>query len=59
MTPLFAQRHYEFLARWLQSYGFDENMPQWANCLADELEQDNPRFNRDRFLRVCGVEIEA
>lgn len=26
-----------------------------VNNLADKLEQDNPRFNRARFLTACGV----
>ena len=26
-----------------------------VNNLADKLEQDNPRFNRSRFLTACGV----
>ena len=26
-----------------------------AHDFADQLEQDNPRFNRNRFLEACGV----
>jgi len=26
-----------------------------AMCMADMLEVDNPRFNRERFLKACGV----
>jgi hypothetical protein len=26
-----------------------------SRALADTLEQDNPRFNRARFLTACGV----
>jgi hypothetical protein len=26
-----------------------------ARNLADALETDNPRFDRDRFLKACGV----
>ena len=26
-----------------------------ARNLADALQADNPRFNRDRFLDACGV----
>jgi hypothetical protein len=25
-------------------------------ALADFFEADNPRFNRDKFLRACGIE---
>jgi hypothetical protein len=27
-----------------------------ATILADSLEKENPRFNRDLFLKACGVE---
>jgi len=26
-----------------------------ADNMADSLESDNPRFDRDRFLSACGV----
>jgi hypothetical protein len=26
-----------------------------AEILGDRLEQDNPRFDRERFLTACGV----
>lgn len=39
---------------------FDHNAPiaslvLTARALATELENDNPRFDRDRFLKACGV----
>ena len=27
-----------------------------AHCVADVISQDNPRFNRARFLKACGVQ---
>ena len=27
-----------------------------ARRVADALEKDNPRFNREKFLAACGVE---
>jgi hypothetical protein len=27
-----------------------------ALCLSDALAQDNPLFDRDRFLAACGIE---
>jgi hypothetical protein len=27
-----------------------------SDVFAEELENTNPRFNRERFLRACGVE---
>lgn len=26
-----------------------------CNALADHMANDNPRFDRDRFLKACGV----
>lgn len=26
-----------------------------AHALADQFQTDNPRFDRDRFLKACGV----
>lgn len=35
----------------IDSYGLEV----LADNMADALESDNPRFNRDRFLVACGV----
>jgi hypothetical protein len=36
-------------------FGSAELRADLVNNLADKLEQDNPRFNRSRFLTACGV----
>ena len=36
-------------------FGSAELKADLANNLADKLEQDNPRFDRARFLTACGV----
>lgn len=36
-------------------FGNAELKADLANNLADKLEQDNPRFDRSRFLIACGV----
>lgn len=28
-----------------------------AGLIADELAEDNPRFNREMFLKACGVAL--
>ena len=33
-----------------------EGHRQVAILIADALEEDNPRFDRDRFIKACGVE---
>jgi hypothetical protein len=54
---MFQHRHYEALAAWLRDRPLVE--PSLcrliATSLADRLAADNQRFNRDRFLKACGV----
>ena len=65
---MFSKRHYEFLAAFLAfersvSTGVDwdadekrtEVIDGLARLLARRLEQDNPKFNRKRFLEACDV----
>ena len=60
---MFAKRHYEFLARFLGreiEVSFEKErkliIAGLARLLASELERDNPRFNRDKFLSAAGVD---
>jgi len=42
-------------AKW-QDVALDENtLKATAQAMAQLLEYDNPRFDRDRFLTACGV----
>ncbi len=52
-----TRKDYELLARvianaWYSSRDYKESI---ASDLADKLEADNPRFNRERFLIAAGV----
>ena len=40
----------------IQLYKFAGEM---AKELADYFERENPRFDRDRFMKACGFDIEA
>jgi hypothetical protein len=65
MRKMFSQRHYEVLARFLE-YEIsisDLNTTDRATVikgiarlLANLLGNDNPKFNRTRFLAACGIE---
>jgi hypothetical protein len=68
MTPKFTQRHYEFLAKFFARELFisEENTTQngavremtiagLARLLATELERDNAKFSRKRFLDAVGT----
>lgn len=37
-------------AQWLQ-------FKQDCRCVAEALLKDNPRFDRERFLKACGLEV--
>lgn len=60
---MFTQRHYEFLARLLkqeievaeaQTEEREKTLQGFARILASELERDNPRFDRAKFLKAAG-----
>jgi hypothetical protein len=59
-----TKRNFELIASVLRSARGDiaDGLPaevvvgRIADNFADELQGTNPRFDRDRFLRACGVE---
>jgi hypothetical protein len=55
MSALFERRHYEWLARWVNGLP-EPARAQIGASLANGLSWDNKRFNRDRFLKACGIE---
>jgi len=57
---MFQQRHYAFLARWLDSSRCRANSAHTDMTLelAALLSEDNPRFNRDKFLEASGFAPE-
>lgn len=58
-------KDFELIARVLNVYTSNPAvLKQWrdasssiAETFADELALTNPRFDRARFLRACGVEV--
>lgn len=63
-----TRKDYELIAAVLADYapkglGFinserEAQIGQWLDMvddMADALAKDNPRFDKDRFLRACGV----
>lgn len=47
----FEHRHFAAIASWLRELGDSTTTYFFANKLADT----NPRFDRARFLRACGL----
>ena len=65
---MFQQRHFEVIAQAIQdekrSYQhlvpasaehYTNTLQSFAESLATLFARDNPRFDRDRFLRACQV----
>lgn len=57
-----TKKHYEAIAKILHQsvqYDFEGDYgltTKVVNELADYFEQENPKFNRERFLQACGIE---
>lgn len=58
-----TRKHFEAIARavrdWYVTNDLDVSLRQGrelANALADELEQFNPSFDRERFVDTCTAE---
>lgn len=51
-----SRKDFEAIAATIKSmYPRDKN-GAWANAFADMCARQNPRFDRRRFLKACGVE---
>ena len=51
-----SRQHYEFLA---DKLGPLVSWPTHLHSIADELEQTNPKFNRDKFIKRATAAWEA
>lgn len=49
-----ARRHTRKEHREIEEYADTST----AKALADYFAQDNPRFDRERFLKACGIETK-
>jgi vacuolar-type H+-ATPase catalytic subunit A/Vma1 len=58
-----SKQHYVAIAEVLNNVGADADdevqdaIDNIAEDLADYFLQDNPRFDRERFLKAAGVEV--
>lgn len=60
-APNFGRRHYVFIADTINQVrdhtpSSQERADDTARVFAHALATTNPNFNRERFLRACGVE---
>ena len=58
--PIFTRLHYQTIAETLSRYReFAQNSYEVRGViqeLASMFSADNPNFNRERFLKACGME---
>jgi hypothetical protein len=67
VTPAFTRRHYQQIADAIDGAraGFDHDgacrfgVEYVAEALSALFAEDNPRFNRQRFMAACGIEDRA
>ncbi len=55
-----TKKDYELIAmafRYAQTFGGDKlyTLNAMAQYLAGKLQQDNPRFNQEKFFEACGL----
>lgn len=54
--PFFTKRHFEFIANTIKEITSDKMVDvDIARYIADKLQNTNPLFKRDVFLKACGV----
>ncbi len=54
-----TRKDFEAIASVVRDFSFTgdgRDRERLARALADELRLKNPRFNRDRFLKACGID---
>lgn len=55
-----TKKNYILIANVIRGYSVSDHNLQVAKPLAEnlayELEQDNPAFDRNKFLTACGIE---
>lgn len=52
---MFTRKHYNIIANIIKKNWEAGTESCIAEDLADYFEDDNPNFDRDRFLTTCGV----
>lgn len=61
------QKEYELIAgvaRTLKfthsnNYAYQKVLDHYAECLADALEREYKTFDRAKFLKACGIEVDT
>lgn len=51
-----TKQNYELIATTIKKmYSLGDNQMYVADMIAVALAQDNPKFDREKFLKACGV----
>lgn len=67
---MLSRKDYEMIAHVLRNTGYpdidgrevsaiEDDRARLADAFASQLYMDNPRFDRERFIRACGVEVQS
>ena len=52
---MLTRKHFELIAKAMAQQAGQLGHKETCEVLADALATSNPNFNRDRFLKACGV----
>lgn len=50
-----TRKDYEAIAKALNGLAFSADKGASSRAIADVMARDNPRFDRERFLKACGI----
>lgn len=54
-----TKKDFELIASVIAQFGrVRQNADFLADIMAEKLSEKYPRFNREKFLKACGVEVE-
>jgi hypothetical protein len=51
-----TRKDYVAIAAAIARAQLNQDCQMVADCIADVMARDNPRFDRARFLKACGVQ---
>lgn len=56
-----TKKDFDLLAETVRTHQWRDDYERFlfASHLASKLEKTNPRFDRDRFIRACGITTKA
>ena len=55
---MFSRKHYNAMAEWIDVFDFSNPVEKkgFVAFLAAKFNADNPNFQREKWMKACGVE---